>query len=114
MAGGRLRFSVTWPPATGALIKMKKTLILAAMAIVAAAPTFAKEAKPAAKAAPKDLHCAVMATNKVNIADATKKKMYADHKGRRYFFCCAGCPEAFAKEPAKFAKADSIPVPKKK
>jgi YHS domain-containing protein len=93
---------------------MKKTLILAAMAIVAAAPTFAKEAKPAAKAAPKDLHCAVMATNKVDIAKATKTKMYADHKGRRYFFCCAGCPEAFAKEPAKFAKADSIPTPKKK
>ena len=95
---------------------MKKTLILAAMAVVAAAPLTAvnaEKAKPAAKGTPKEVHCAVMAKNSVNIADATKKKMYADHKGRRYFFCCAGCPEAFAKEPAKYAKADSIPTPKK-
>ena len=98
-------------------MKMKKTLILAAMAMVAAVPTFAKEAaKPAAKAAPKEVHCAVMAANKVNIADATKKKMYADYQGNRYFFCCGGCPESFKKDPAKYAKtakADSIPTPKK-
>lgn len=92
---------------------MKKSLILAAMAVIAAAPTFAKTAKPAAKAAPKEVHCAVMATNKVNIADATSKKMFADYKGNRYFFCCGGCPEAFKKEPAKYAKADHIPTPKK-
>ena len=48
-----------------------------------------------------------------DVKEAMKTKMYADHKGRRYFFCCAGCPEAFKKNPAKYAKADSIPLPKK-
>ncbi len=91
---------------------MKKTLILAAMALIAAVPTFAAKAKPAAKT-PSEVHCAIMKTNKVNVASATKTKMFADYKGNRYFFCCAGCPEAFKKEPAKYAKADHIPTPKK-
>jgi hypothetical protein len=38
--------------------------------------------------------------------------MYADYKGKRYFFCCGGCPDAFKKNPASFAKAASIPTPK--
>jgi YHS domain-containing protein len=68
----------------------------------------------AAFAAPdkKEVACAVMPDHKVNIAEATKNKMFADYKGRRYFFCCAGCPTAFKKDPAKYAKADSIPTPK--
>lgn len=70
------------------------------------------QAKP--KPAPTQLPCAVMPTMKVKIADATKSKMFADYKGRRYFFCCAGCPGAFKANPAKYAKAQySIPVPKK-
>ena len=62
--------------------------------------------------APKELACAVMPSHKVNIASATKNKMFADYKGKRYFFCCGGCPTAFKKDPAKYAKADSIPTPK--
>jgi YHS domain-containing protein len=63
---------------------------------------------------PKAVKCPVMKASKVNIASATKAKMFADYKGRRYFFCCAGCPEAFKANPAKFAKgAESIPTPKK-
>ncbi|MCC7433284.1 MAG: YHS domain-containing protein [Methanoregulaceae archaeon] len=54
-----------------------------------------------------------MSDHKVNIAKATKEKMFADYKGRRYFFCCAGCKPAFSKDPAKYAKAPSIPTPKK-
>jgi YHS domain-containing protein len=67
-----------------------------------------------AKKAPKPkttIHCAVMTDDPVKIADATKNKMYADYKGRRYFFCCAGCPDAFKKNPAKYAKNESIPTP---
>lgn len=68
----------------------------------------------AQKQMPKELPCAVMSSHKVNIKDATAKKMFADYKGRRYFFCCAGCPEAFKKNPAKYAKKEiSIPTPKK-
>lgn len=56
--------------------------------------------------------CAVMPKMKVDIAKATKEKLFADYKGRRYFFCCAGCPGMFKKNPGKYAKADSIPTPK--
>jgi YHS domain-containing protein len=61
---------------------------------------------------PTTISCAVMPTNKVNIAKATASKSYADYKGRRYFFCCGGCPAEFKKAPAKYAKAASIPTPK--
>lgn len=60
------------------------------------------------------IHCAVMKNEVVKIADATKKHMYADYKGRRYFFCCNGCPQSFKKDPKKYAKNDSIPIPKAK
>ncbi len=77
---------------------------------------FAQAKKPAP--APKEVPCIVMPSHKVKIADATKGKMFADYKGRRYFFCCAGCPGAFKADPAKYAKKDvkkdmSIPTPKK-
>lgn len=64
---------------------------------------------------PKEIKCAVMPDHKVNIAAATKSKMYADYNGRRYFFCCGGCPGAFKANPAKYAKKEnSIPTPKTK
>ncbi|HLO97448.1 MAG TPA: YHS domain-containing protein [Fimbriimonas sp.] len=86
---------------------MKKFLVaLMATAIVGAA--FADKD-------PKELKCAVMPADKVVIATATKKKMYSDYKGRRYFFCCAGCKPTFEKDPAKYAKtAPSIKTPKAK
>ena len=63
--------------------------------------------------APKELPCPVMPSHKVNIATATKTKMFADYKGRRYFFCCGGCPGAFKANSAKYAKKEwSIPIPK--
>lgn len=70
------------------------------------------QAKPKA---PTELACAVMPSHKVKIAEATKTKMFSDFKGRRYFFCCAGCPGAFKANPAKYAKKEySIPTPKAK
>jgi YHS domain-containing protein len=81
---------------------MKKTAILAICFAVCSA----------AVAAPKTIACAVMSSNKVNIATATAKHMYADYKGNRYFFCCGGCPEAFKKDPAKYAKSAHIKTPK--
>ncbi len=67
-----------------------------------------------AQKAPKEIACAIMGSHKVNIAKATKAKMFADYKGKRYFFCCEGCPATFKADPAKFAKAPSIPTPKAK
>ena len=90
---------------------MKKMLLLAASAVLVASAAVAEQ-KPG-KAAPAELPCAVMKSHKVKIKEATAKKDFVDYKGNRYFFCCAGCPEAFKKDPAKFAKADHIPTPKK-
>ena len=90
---------------------MKKILsftILAALTVGIANAQSAK--KPAATPA---MTCAVMSQNKVDIAKSTANHMYADYKGRRYFFCCGGCPAEFKKDPAKFAKtAKSIAIPK--
>lgn len=91
---------------------MNKTLSLAIVSVMAIGGAFAQApAKMKKAAAPTTIACAVMPNNKVNIADATKKKMYADYKGHRYFFCCGGCPDAFKASPAKYAKAASIVTP---
>ena len=87
---------------------MKKLAILAVLPLACIAGA---QGKPAT---PKTIACAVMTDNKVNIADATKKKMFADYKGNRYYFCCEGCPQSFAKDPAKYAKAPHTPTPKTK
>ncbi len=88
---------------------MKKLLLLTALVLVAGA---APAQKKASKAAPK-MTCAVT-KEKLDVAKATKDKMFADYKGRRYFFCCQGCPQTFKKNPEKYAKtATSIPTPSK-
>jgi xanthine dehydrogenase accessory factor len=43
--------------------------------------------------------CPVMGAEVKNMDDAE----YADHEGMRYYFCCAGCPESFANDPAMYA-----------
>ncbi|MHC4914717.1 MAG: YHS domain-containing protein [Planctomycetota bacterium] len=32
------------------------------------------------------------------------KEIYADHEGKRVYFCCKGCIPAFKKDPAKYVK----------
>jgi YHS domain-containing protein len=92
--------------------------ILTAIAILAvsvSAFSQGQKPKPAAAKPKTEVKCPVMKMNKVNIVKATQKKMFADYKGRRYFFCCAGCPDAFKKDPVKWSKgAESIPTPKAK
>jgi len=58
-----------------------------------------------------EIKCAVQGV-KISIAQATKDHMYTDYKGRRYFFCCAGCPETFKQNPEQYKNAESIPSPK--
>lgn len=90
---------------------MKRLALLGAAGVLATA-AFAAEKKPAP--APKQVECPIMKGHKVDIAEATKKKQFADYKGNRYFFCCAGCEPEFKKNPAKYAKAPHIPTPKTK
>jgi YHS domain-containing protein len=90
---------------------MKKIALILAASLMSM--TVFAQSKPAQKV-PKEISCAVMKGNKVNIADATKRKMFADYKGNRYFFCCGSCPPAFKKDPAKYAKAPHIKTPAKK
>lgn len=90
---------------------MKKISLVALLPLALVGGALAQ--KPAPKA-PTKISCAVQKGDMVDIAAATKTKMFTDYKGKRYFFCCQGCPQAFKKEPAKYAKtAPSIPTPKK-
>lgn len=91
---------------------MKKLIPVLAFSVVLSGAALAQGPAKKAPATPKTITCAVMPDDKVDIAKATKTGMYADFKGRRYFFCCAGCPDTFKKDPAKFAKSASIPTPK--
>lgn len=88
-----------------------KNILVIVSALALATCSFAQKA-PAKT--PTEIACAVMPDHKVNIAKATKDKMFSDYKGKRYFFCCAGCPGAFKATPAKYAKAPSIPTPSTK
>jgi YHS domain-containing protein len=69
----------------------------------ATAPTNASaEGEPVAFTnAQGELWCPVM-----NVAMKSKEDAvgYQDYKGKRYYFCCAGCPERFKENPAAFAK----------
>jgi YHS domain-containing protein len=92
---------------------MNKLSLIALMSVALVGGAFAQGQTPKPTAqAPKEIACAVMPSNKVDIADATKRKMFADYKGNRYYFCCGGCPGAFKADPAKYAKAAHTPTPK--
>lgn len=94
---------------------MKKIMLLTGAALMLASAAFAapQDKKETKKGTPTTIKCAVMNDHKVNIKDATAKKMFADYKGKRYFFCCSGCPETFNKDKDKYAKADvGLPIPK--
>lgn len=88
---------------------MKK--LVAALAVCAmVVPAINAQAKPKKK----DLTCAVMPQDKVDVKKATKSKLFSDYKGNRYYFCCAGCKPAFDKDPEKYKDAAHVPTPKKK
>lgn len=92
---------------------MKKLILLTGAALMLAAAAFAGPDKDKKKAeTPAKIECPVMKGRMVNVKDATAKGMFKDYKNRRYFFCCGMCPGSFAKDPAKYAKGQSIPTPK--
>jgi YHS domain-containing protein len=88
---------------------MKRRILVIALSLLV---LFATGLSQGPRKLPKTIECAVMKVVKVDVAKATKAKMFADYKGRRYFFCCPACPPAFKKNPGKYAKNPSIPTPK--
>jgi YHS domain-containing protein len=70
---------------------MKKILFVMAitvfLSLMAAGSAFSKE----------QAVCPVMG-GKIN------KELYADHDGKRVYFCCAMCPDPFKKDPQKYIK----------
>lgn len=71
-----------------------------------ASPAQTQEAKPVAFTNDEGkLICPVMGTP---IESEEKAVGYADHDGKRYYFCCDGCPEQFKADPAKYAEGASL------
>ena len=53
------------------------------------------EVEKAASTAVEQTECPVM-------GGPVNKEQFTAHKGKKVYFCCAGCKEAFEKEPEKY------------
>jgi YHS domain-containing protein len=72
-------------------VEVFKALTLAlALTAFTAGNVWAAEAKP-------QTVCPVL-------AGTIDKKVYADYKGKRIYFCCEGCDKEFVKDPDKYMK----------
>jgi YHS domain-containing protein len=60
---------------------------------------------------PNNIKCPIMKDRDVDVAEATKKKLYVDYKGKRYFVCCKTCITLFKKNPEKYANESGMPTP---
>ena len=76
-----------------------------------ATPKPATPAKPAPKAVAKaaPVVCAVTGEAIPDVKTAGKSV----YKGKTYYFCCAGCKPMFDKNPAKYAKVETLKAPAK-
>lgn len=72
---------------------------IAGAAVAAPVAKHTAKAKPAAK-----LVCPVTGETVASVKDSAGSSTY---KGKKYFFCCAGCKPMFDKEPAKYTKSAS-------
>ena len=63
--------------------------------ILALCLTFALGTQGLALASTPQTKCPVM-------GGTINKQIYAEHDGKRVYFCCAGCPEAFERNPAAY------------
>ena len=104
----RCNYYIMWPSAAHEEFDMK-TVLIAGVALMISAAAFAG---PEKTKTPEKIECAVMKGKTVDIKSATASKMFADYKGKRYFFCCGGCPAEFKSHSDKYAKGPSIPTPK--
>jgi YHS domain-containing protein len=84
-------------------VKNIKILILAlTLAAFAAGSLWAADPKPAAEANPTPQ--ATTQTKCPVLAGDINKQVYADYKGKRIYFCCAGCDAQFKQDPEKYMK----------
>jgi len=80
------------------------------------APKTASQGETKAAAWPTDVAIHRNAAGEVEcpvMKDAVKSpdgKKFQDYHGKRYYFCCDGCPESFAKEPDKYAEKNDEKV----
>ncbi len=82
----------------------KPAIFVAAAALTLfAVPTVFAQApakKPAAAVKPAPIVCAVMGDKVPDVKTAA----FSVYKGKKYYFCCAGCKPEFDKNPAKYVK----------
>lgn len=55
--------------------------------------------------------CPIMKDRVIDKAEALRKKLYVDYKGKRYFVCCKTCVTLFKRNPAKYADGTGEPLP---
>ena len=84
--------------------KFKTMLLLASFLLVGlivldgckkSEPAAPPESEEVASAAIEQTICPVM-------EGAIKKNLFTEYKGKKVYFCCAGCKEKFEKEPEKY------------
>jgi len=68
----------------------------AADTVAAAAEETAEKATATAAAAVEQTTCPVMAGNPIN------KDLFVEYEGKKVYFCCKGCEDAFLADPAKY------------
>ncbi|MCX7421088.1 MAG: hypothetical protein NT013_16315 [Planctomycetia bacterium] len=73
-------------------MKTKATLLLLALAVTIALPRLTAEEKDKLNGA----KCPVASTK------AAKEDNSVEYRGAKVYFCCGGCPDAFAKDKAKY------------
>ena len=62
-----------------------------------------KKSEPAAPAETKEVASAEIAQTVCPVmGGAIDKKSFTEYKGKKVYFCCAGCKEKFEKEPEKY------------
>ena len=62
-----------------------------------------KKSEPAAPAETKEIVSQAIEQKTCPVMEAPiNKELYTEYKGKKVYFCCAGCKEKFAKEPDKY------------
>ncbi len=73
--------------------------IALALFFLAAVPAAAGGESPPPPAGKPQATCPVLEGRKID------RKFFADHAGKRVYFCCPACPDIFKKDPSKDAGA---------
>jgi len=61
-----------------------------------------KESEPTASKTKQAVSEAIEQTTCPVMGGAINKSLYTEYKGKKVYFCCAGCKEKFEKEPEKY------------